>query len=275
MASPTTKTIHQIVSPDGKACKAVGTENIWVGYGDPTQEFGVPTGNNEVTPINTGKLYYAELIKEFNNAQQEIYIAGWQVNWDAQLDPAGTRLFDVLLKAARRGVKIYVMPWNDPGAGVETYDRSTKAALEYINKLTGNKNVIVQLATSHADEAASFFSHHQKQVVIDRKISFVGGLDVAYGRLDDEHFKLEANADGREALNRYNGCIALTGKLADKKTVEAAWLEGGWDILARIPFTNVKTNAQIVIDKMEAGARWQTPAAGLTTIDPGRMCIAK
>lgn len=269
MASPTTKTIHQIVSPDGKACKAVGTENVWVGYGDPTQEFGVPTGNNEVTPLSTGKLYYAELIKEFNNAQQEIYIAGWQVNWDAQLDAAGTRLFDVLLKAARRDVKIYVMPWNDPGAGVETYDRSTKAALEHINKLTGKDNVIVQLAGSHPDEAESFFSHHQKQVVIDRKISFVGGLDVAYGRLDDEHFKLQANADGREALNRYNGCIALTGKLADKQTVEAAWLEGGWDKNVRIPFTEVKTNAQIVIDKMAAGARWQTPAAGLTTIDPG------
>ena len=268
MASPTTKTIHQIVSPDGKACKAVGTENIWIGYGNPSQEFGVPTGDNEVTPLSTGKLYYAELMKEFNNAQQEIYITGWQVNWDAQLDAAGTRLFDVLLKAARRGVKICVMPWDDPGAGVETYDRSTKAALEHINQLTGKDNVIVQLAGAHADEAASFFSHHQKQVVIDRKISFVGGLDIAYGRLDDEHFKLQANADGREAMNRYNGCIALTGKLADTQTVEAAWLEGGWDKHAKIPFTVRKTNAQIVIDKMAGGARWQIPSGGLTTIDP-------
>jgi phospholipase D1/2 len=29
------------------------------------------------------------------------------------------------------------------------------------------------------------WSHHEKMVVIDQKIAFVGGLDIGYGRYDD------------------------------------------------------------------------------------------
>ena len=34
------------------------------------------------------------------------------------------------------------------------------------------------------------WSHHEKMVVIDQKIAFMGGLDLGYGRWDDRNHKL-------------------------------------------------------------------------------------
>jgi phospholipase D1/2 len=33
------------------------------------------------------------------------------------------------------------------------------------------------------------WSHHEKMVVIDQKIAFVGGIDLCYGRWDDEFMR--------------------------------------------------------------------------------------
>ena len=76
------RTVCQIVDMDGKPYQATVTENIWL-----THVFSDEAHNNAVTPYFTGKAYFAELIQAFANAQESIYIAGWQVNWDAQLAP--------------------------------------------------------------------------------------------------------------------------------------------------------------------------------------------
>jgi phospholipase D1/2 len=34
------------------------------------------------------------------------------------------------------------------------------------------------------------WSHHEKMVVIDQEIGFMGGLDLCYGRMDNKHHKL-------------------------------------------------------------------------------------
>jgi phospholipase D1/2 len=253
----TQRTIHQIYTPDGTPLGAIATENLWTGYKDK-QQFSFPTGNNDVTPLTSGKKYFAELVKDINSATDEIYIAGWQVNWDAVVGPNNLRLFDVLLAAAKRKVKIYVMPWDDTPP-VQTYDDQTKMALELINEITGSKIIEVQLAQAHADKAAIFFSHHQKQVVIDRKIAYIGGMDLAYGRYDDDHYHLKANTENRYGLNRYNGCIEWVGKADEAQLVDPDRLSDVWDKNVRNPLSSKsKTNAQIASEKIQAG-KWQYP----------------
>lgn len=46
-----------------------------------------------------------------------------------------------------------------------------------------------------------FFTHHEKVVVIDRKLAFVGGIDLCYGRWDTHAHKL---TDAREDRDYYN-----------------------------------------------------------------------
>ena len=201
------RTVLQIVDCEGNPYRALATEPLWT----LTRMFAQPTEGNAVKPYFNGKAYFAELINEFAAAKESIYIAGWQVNWDAQLAP-GVRLYDCLLAAAQRGVRIFIMPWDD-AAPVQTYDSQTYKVLLGINRIVRQQRVFVTLAKPHADQNTSFYSHHQKQAVIDQRIGFVGGLDLAYGRYDDDSFELRADADGRHGMNRYNGCVPQLGHL--------------------------------------------------------------
>ena len=158
LGSPTPhRTLRQIVDKDGKPCQAVFTENVWVGYNEPYQALNKPTQGNAVAAFTTGKGCFAEITRDMNNAKETIYIAGWQICWDTLLIP-GKRLFDVLLAAAGRGVKIYVMPW-DHSAAIQLYGRETKIVLEYINKLIGGETKVVycELSEAFPDEAPLFF----------------------------------------------------------------------------------------------------------------------
>ncbi len=220
------KTLRQIVNEAGKALQANATDNRWV-LSD--QSFAWPRTGNTVKPFTTGKAYFADLAAALEGAKHSIYIAGWQVNWDAQMG-AGVRLFDVLLKAARANsqLKISVMPWKH-SPPVQTYDRQTVPVLEAINGLVGRKCVTVTLAASLADDDPSFFSHHQKLVVIDEQTAFIGGMDLCYGRFDDETYDLHANAQGRQGLNRYNGCIPHLGHVPQDQLVDPDLLTGAYD----------------------------------------------
>lgn len=269
----THRSVGVIISSDGSSCKATATENLWVGV----SPFSTPSEGNEVTALTTGKEYYSKLKQAIRNAQQSVYIAGWQVNWDAQLDENGTRLFDILLSAAKNNsnLKIYVMPWDD-SAPVQTFDDQTKSVLELINELVGRECVFVNLAKSMADADVAFFSHHQKQVVIDEKIGFVGGIDLAYGRFDDANYDLRADAHGRAALNRYNGCVYPVGTI-DKKDMEVV----DPDLLTGIA-DRMNGNRKKIVTSIQNGALQapyqedsatspMAPDAMYTTLDPKKQ----
>ena len=224
-------TLGVIISQDGTSNKATGTSNLWVGV----SPFSNHSEGNKVKAFTTGKDYFSDLIHTINSATESIYITGWQVNWDAQLDDKGARLYDVLLNAAinNKTLKIYVMPWDD-SPPVQTYDDQTKVVLELINihEQVNRECVFVNLAKSMADADASFFSHHQKQVVIDNKYAYAGGIDLCYGRFDDASYDLHPDAAGRAALNRYNGCVFQTGVLDKKSIVDPDLLTGLYDTMS-------------------------------------------
>ena len=262
MAKTTEKerVLPQIVGKDGKAAQASVTSNVWVGH---KNVFSQPTAGNKIHPFTTGKDYFADFIAQCGQAKEEICIIGWQVNWDAMLAP-GVRLWDVLFDAAKRQVNIYVMPWDDTPP-VQTYDDQTQAALETINDRLGfskkNKRVHVALAKSYATKNNSYFSHHQKLVVIDRKVAFVGGMDLCYGRYDDARFDLHADGEGRKILNRYNPCIAWVETLQEKDPilVDPDLLSGMADS-AKIPYLT-KSTADEVAQRIATKGTFQVPYA--------------
>jgi phospholipase D1/2 len=224
-------TVSQIVDENGSPCKACHTEPLWVDKTE-TDVFAPPTSGNKIESFTTGQEYFDRLILECDGASSEIYIAGWQVNWDA-LIAGRIRLYELLFRCAKRGVNIYVMPWDDTEP-VQTYDDQTKAVLESLNSrvamLGGKGRVIVELCPSFAQTNGSYFSHHQKQVVVDRKVAFVGGIDLAYGRIDDAHFDLRADANGREMLNRYNpGIPSLKTYKTNPQIVDPDLFAGTFD----------------------------------------------
>jgi len=219
-------TVHQLLDEFGNASKAMHTNTLWVDTSE-TNLFAQPTPNNKISSFTTGIDYFTDLVAICDQATEEILIAGWQVNWDALLLP-GLRVYDLLLRCAKRGVKIFVMPWNDHEP-IQTYDDQTKIVLEYMNtQLPENSKgkVVVTLCGSFASINGSYFSHHQKQVVVDRKFAYVGGIDPSYGRMDDAKFDLKTNAKERQSLNRYNPWIPPLQKLGEEDVVDPDKISG-------------------------------------------------
>ena len=225
-----TPAIHQCYATDGTPYQATGAPNVWVG--DDESVFAPPRYNNKATAILSGKAYFADLIKSIEGAEKEVLITGWAVAWDALLAPTTTqiplrpqprplRLYDLIYETlvSKPNVKFYIMPWNDRDP-IQTYDDQTKTVLESINDRLGlsgdDRRVYVVLSKSFAAVNTSYYSHHQKFVVVDRKIGYMGGMDLYYGRYDTAAYSLKADKDGRQALNRYNPCIAWMKPLDEK-----------------------------------------------------------
>lgn len=192
-----------------KSYEAAATHSHWVNYTSgrehQSENFAEYTEGNKVDYFLGGKAYFAELLTAFKQAQKSIYITGWQVNWDAQL-AEGVRLVDALVDAAKNApqLKVYIMPWANPSP-VETYSKATERVFAVMNSYSEIKRSAFHVQRA-GSKSGSFFSHHQKCVIIDEKLAFVGGIDLAYGRYDD-HYGLIADADGRQGLNMYNPCL--------------------------------------------------------------------
>lgn len=218
---PPVQTLRQIIEADGKSAPGAHTSPLWV---TSKSVFSQPTGGNTIKHFTTGEDYFLDLITEINKATKEVFIAGWQVNWDALMKP-GYRLYDLVYANAKRGVNFYVMPWDDTNP-VQTYETQTSAVLQSINdrlkteKIAKPGTVIVISAKLQTDENSNYFSHHQKQVVIDSKIGYIGGIDLAYGRFDDATFDLHSKANGRLFLNSYNPGLPAIQPIKAANTVD-------------------------------------------------------
>ncbi|QLY71043.1 phospholipase [Citrobacter freundii] len=196
-----------------KSYEATATHSHWVNYslknGSPSENFADFTEGNNVKAFLGGKAYFAELLNAFKEAQKTIYITGWQVNWDAQL-AEGVRLVDALLEQVKSKpqLKVYIMPW-DCTSPVQTYAKATERVFAALNVDVGWEAFYVRLA---GEQSGIFFSHHQKCVIIDESVAFIGGIDLAYGRYDEYNgqsggYVLKPDAEGRHGLNMYNSCI--------------------------------------------------------------------
>jgi phospholipase D1/2 len=204
--------------------EATATHSHWVNYslknGSPSENFSDYTEGNDVKAFLGGKAYFAELLNAFKEAQKTIYITGWQVNWDAQL-AEGVRLVDALWEQVREKLqlKVYIMPWNCRSP-IQTYVKATERVFAALNVELGQEAFYVRCA---GDQSGIFFSHHQKCVIIDEKVAFVGGIDLAYGRYDEYNgenggYNLLASAEGRKGMNRYNPCVYHTELMPEQKT---------------------------------------------------------
>lgn len=71
-------------------------------------------------------------------------------------------------------------------------------AKQELEKLHSNIRIIRHPSTpSSPASKLMFWSHHEKSVVIDQRIGYVGGLDLCYGRYDNDAYRLrEPSSDG-------------------------------------------------------------------------------
>lgn len=126
--------------------------------------------------------YYEDLYETLINAKREVFITDWWLTPEIALKKpvqdgeSEYRLDKVLGKIANAGVKVYVIVYHEVRLLMYNDSEHAKMTLE---SLSPNITVL-----RHPSEPFFSWSHHEKMVVVDQTIGFIGGLDLCFGRWD-------------------------------------------------------------------------------------------
>jgi phospholipase D1/2 len=141
-----------------------------------------------------GRDYYRAFYQAARNAEEYILISGWQFDSDVALlrggdaDAAGesTRFLTFLNTLCEKNerLKIYILAWDF----TVLYSLDREWFQDWYFNWTTNERF-----TFCFDSCECFgASHHQKFVVVDGRIAFVGGLDICSGRWDDRDHPVDS-----------------------------------------------------------------------------------
>jgi len=117
----------------------------------------------------------------------------------------------LLQRKAQEGVKVFVIVYRNIGAAIPIDSSYTKYSL-----LDLHPNVYVQRSPNQIRQQTFFWAHHEKILIVDHMIAFVGGLDLCFGRWDTpQHSLVDSKPSGFEegsAKSDPNGFQLWPGK---------------------------------------------------------------
>lgn len=137
-----------------------------------------------------GRAAFEAIASAIEEAKSEIFICGWWVCPELYLrrpfhSHASSRL-DALLEAkAKQGVQIYILLYKEVALALKINSVYSKRKL-----LSIHENVRVLRYPDHFSTGVYLWSHHEKLVIVDYQICFIGGLDLCFGRYDTLEHKV-------------------------------------------------------------------------------------
>lgn len=142
-------------------------DGLWAA-GDPP-----PRAGSEIEVIVDGGRALPRIAEAIAGARSSVHIAGWHVTPDFGLTrgTAGARLRDVLGEAAER-VDVRVLLW--AGAPGPLFTPGRKAVRQVREELLRGTRVQVGLDAHERP----MHCHHEKLVIVDGEVAFVGGIDL-------------------------------------------------------------------------------------------------
>ncbi|XP_064418319.1 phospholipase D1 [Latimeria chalumnae] len=136
------------------------------------------------------KGYFEDLADALEEAKEEVFITDWWLSPEIFLkrpvvEGNKWRLDYVLKRKAQQGVKIFVILYKEVELAIGINSEYSKRTLMRLHP-----NIKVMRHPDHVSSSVYLWAHHEKLVVIDQSVAFVGGLDLAYGRWDDNEHRL-------------------------------------------------------------------------------------
>uniref|UniRef100_A0A8C2HLE4 phospholipase D n=1 Tax=Cyprinus carpio TaxID=7962 RepID=A0A8C2HLE4_CYPCA len=156
-----------------------------------THRFGSFAREEENIPSKwyvNGKTYMEDVANALEEAKEEIFITDWWLSPEIFLkrpvvEGNRWRLDCTLKRKAQQGVRIFVMLYKELELALGINSEYSKRTLMRLHP-----NIKVMRHPDHVSSSVYLWAHHEKIVVIDQSVAFVGGIDLAYGRWDDcEH----------------------------------------------------------------------------------------
>ena len=164
--------------------------------------------------------YFAAARAAITRARRSVFILGWDFDSRIRLVPQGANdgypeeLGEFLKEVVRRerDLRVYILSWDF--AMVFALDREWVP----LYKLGWRTRTAPRLHFRFDERHPPSGSHHQKVLVVDDSVAFVGGLDFTHGRWDTpEHRKDEAfrrDAQGRVARPNHDVQAIVDGPAA-------------------------------------------------------------
>ncbi len=216
-----TENVDLVVEKEIVQPKADIPPEIWT-----ASSFARQTSGNKVEALVDGAEAMKAIHTALLGAKNSIRIADWtmatQAPWNEILDKdpnkipdlslvrdgSGgliTGLFATLLQCANAGVIIKILLWNP-----KHFDSAGNHGESIQKKLEGlHANIKVSL-----HDPGSYWSHHQKFVIVDGKVAFLGGVDLAAGRWDTPDHSVVADKRW-SSTEFYNPCLESTGNASN------------------------------------------------------------
>lgn len=166
------------------------------------KSFAPERDGNRIKWYIDGRDYFHAVSVALERAKETIYIEDWWLSPELYLRRPPYfnrewRLDEVLKRAAERGVKIFVVLYREVEHALTCNSRHSKHVLEGLcpKGSKGHGNIKVMRHPDHnvlenASDMTFYWAHHEKFIVIDYDLAFIGGLDLCFGRWDVTHHPL-------------------------------------------------------------------------------------
>ncbi|WVY95870.1 hypothetical protein V8G54_028021 [Vigna mungo] len=137
-----------------------------------------------------GHAAFEAIATSIQDAKSEIFITGWWLCPELYLrrpfhSYSTSRLDSLLEEKAKQGVQIYVLLYKEVSLALKINSSYSMRRLLKIHE-----NVKVLRYPDHFAARVYLWSHHEKLVIIDYKICYIGGLDLCFGRYDTPEHKV-------------------------------------------------------------------------------------
>jgi phosphatidylserine/phosphatidylglycerophosphate/cardiolipin synthase-like enzyme len=260
------------------------------------------TKENKTTLYTDGKDYCRDLEAELRKARKTVFLTGLHFMADFRLtrpSPAlKSNLAQILFEAGDRGVKVYLLVnqfWKDEqevkhkvapirkgimkGGELHGYLPETYKLFESL----GSTASIVCRTDIHPHSGV-FGTHHQKTVVIDNKMAFLGGIDLTYldgDRWDTHDHRVDERAVDRTQKFWHDVHMRLEGpavefvrdnfyqrwESGDLHTLEKTWTISADQRAIQI-IVGVKDKKRPILPALETTAKYTYPTSKETADTP-------
>jgi phosphatidylserine/phosphatidylglycerophosphate/cardiolipin synthase-like enzyme len=170
----------------------------WAGTGS----FAPRTGCR-LEPLVDGASALPRMVEAIRGARSHVHLAGWHFAPYFPLEPDGPTLRELLAEAAER-VDVRVLAW--AGAPLPLFHPDRGEVRKARDELVRGTRISMGLDRKERP----FHCHHEKLVVVDDEVAFVGGIDLtdlAGNRLDSSEHRR------RDGVGWHDSCLQVEGPL--------------------------------------------------------------
>lgn len=166
------------------------------------ESFAPERDGNDIKWYVDGRDYFHAVSVALEQAKEVIYIEDWWLSPELYLrrPPSKNqdwRLDRCLKRAAERGVEIYIVVYKEVTQALTCNSAHTKRALQALcpEGSPGHGKIHIMRHPDHnffegGADMTFYWAHHEKFIVIDYNMAFIGGLDLCFGRWDSRQHPL-------------------------------------------------------------------------------------